>query len=257
MSHTVIIDLPNVAHRAAHALRASGKEPHPADIAALAAHIARKALAARERGDGALRILLATDRGRSGRDAIYPDYKDGRAPSTALPWWAEVEALVAAAFDTPILAADGHECDDVIATAATLSPHATLTIVSSDRDLWQLLGLATWVIAPGGAATTAEIFRRQFGFEAPFYPHYKAIAGDASDNIPGVPGLGTKAASALIGQWCSLDAVYRNLHHCTPRVARLLTDHEANARLFLRLATLDRAVPGVAEQLGLGLAVAR
>lgn len=118
--------------------------------------------------------------------------------------------MVKASLDTagvPWLELDAHEGDDVI---ATLADHATaqnrpVTCYSGDRDLYQLLTEQVTVLTPVRQRVTPTEVQTRYGIAADQWPDYRALTGDASDNIPGVPGIGPKRAAALLADGIHLE----------------------------------------------------
>lgn len=97
------------------------------------------------------------------------------------------------------------------------------TIVSSDKDLKQLLSQAVEVFDPMKNKTTRyHDFLKEFGFEPHLLADYLALVGDSSDNVPGVPGIGPKSASELIKKYGSLDEMYANIEHITGALQKKL-----------------------------------
>jgi DNA polymerase I len=199
------------------------------------------------------------DAGLSDRDTQYAEYKANRV---ALEDAAQqdfdrgverVEALLRAQ-RIPLLEAPGFEADDVIATLAhqAVAAGINVVVVSPDKDLVQLVRPGVWILNPyhGRPGATTEKWydvhtaHERLGVPPHQVVDYLALVGDASDNVPGVPGIGDKGAAALLGQWGSLDAIYANLDHVTPpRAQKALRAAEAEARLSYALTTVKTDVP--------------
>lgn len=148
----------------------------------------------------------------------------------------------------------GFEADDIIGTVAGLCDKKgdDCVVVTGDKDSFQLITATTRVkhvkSRMGQTETkdyTPEVFREEYGFEPVRIIDLKALMGDASDNIPGVKGVGEKTAMGLIQAYGSLDGVYENL--ATPDIKdslrTKLTEGLDMARLSFELATIDTAVP--------------
>lgn len=130
----------------------------------------------------------------------------------------------------PALEHPGYEADDIIATiveqkSENYVPWTGVTIVSSDKDLKQLL--REWVKqfdAMKNILSTAKSFEDEYGFAPSAMVDYLSLVGDASDNIPGVRGVGKKWAATLIAEYGSLDRVYENLHTFTDSLRNKLEE---------------------------------
>lgn len=148
----------------------------------------------------------------------------------------------------------GYEADDIIATMASADSKA-VTVVTGDRDMVQLVSDRVGVLLTvnGGMdkwpLLTPELALERFGVHPSVYVDFAALRGDASDGIPGIPGIGPKTASALITHFGSLDAVLdaasSGIHSkpLTPRIAGLLVDHAAQARLARLVSTAASDAP--------------
>ncbi len=148
----------------------------------------------------------------------------------------------------------GYEADDLLGTISAACNRAgdLCVIVTGDRDSLQLLGAGTTVrlvTTKMGQTTsrnyTAELFAEEYGFPPENLVDLKALMGDASDNIPGVPGVGEKTAAALIGQFHTLENLYQNLNCDTVKnaVRKKLEAGRELALLSYRLAKIDRNAP--------------
>jgi DNA polymerase-1 len=160
---------------------------------------------------------------------------------------------IVAALSIPIVEMPGFEADDVIGTLAGKAVEAGLdvVVVTGDIDTLQLVGphVRAFINRRGISETTvydvAKVEER-FGFDPPLVADYKALQGDPSDNIPGVPGVGEKTAMSLIQQYGPLEAILEALPRMKPgRVQRNLAEHAEQARLSKRMATIrcDLDVP--------------
>ena len=111
----------------------------------------------------------------------------------------------------PCLQIDGYEADDILATLVD-APDLHHYVYSSDKDLKQLVcDTVTIVDAMKQNQTTPESFRAEFGFDPVYMLDYLSLIGDASDNVPGVSGIGPKTAQKLIAEFQTLDNLYSNL----------------------------------------------
>jgi DNA polymerase-1 len=186
------------------------------------------------------------------RHVQYAEYKAQR-PETPqglrdqFPW---VRRLMEA-FNVPIFEVDGYEADDVLGTICRQAAEQDIEtiILTGDADTLQLV--SPWVRVALNRSTQDRVIydevavRERYGGLSPRQqPEIKALQGDASDNIRGVPGIGAKTAIKLIQDYGSIDGLYANLHAVLPpRIRELLTDHEAEARQGLELTTIVKDVP--------------
>jgi 5'-3' exonuclease len=149
------------------------------------------------------------------RNRIYPPYKANRepAPPDLKEQFARCRAMCPV-LGVAVYGSSEYEADDIIGTLASKmrSRGYRATIVTKDKDLAQLVrpGDCFWDYTAGERYGYADIEAR-FGVQAERIPDYLALAGDAVDNIPGVPGIGKKTAAALLGHFPSLEAIYENL----------------------------------------------
>jgi len=191
------------------------------------------------------------------RFALHSAYKGNRQERDAA--FTSQHGLVrkaAGALALPCVEPPGHEADDVIATIARKGNEAGLdvTIFTNDKDFMQLLrpGLSIFDWLKGRYLTEDDCLAK-FGVAPRLVPHVQALWGDAIDNIPGVPGVGTVNGRKLINRWGGLEEALAGLAAsescgCTPQIrAAILANAEA-ARLSLQLATLyDNADDDVPE----------
>jgi len=150
--------------------------------------------------------------------------------------------------------ARGYEADDVIATLAAAAT-TPATVVTGDRDMVQLVSDRVRVLLTvnGGMEKwpllTPALALERFGVHPSAYVDFAALRGDASDGIPGIPGIGPKTASALIAHYGSLDAVLEaatsgaTTKPLTPRIAGLLVDHADQARRARLVSTASIDAP--------------
>ena len=147
------------------------------------------------------------------RTDFYPDYKAHRpeAPEDLRPQFPLIREAVHA-FEIPCLEQAGYEADDLIATYARLAceAKATTTIVSSDKDLMQLVGNGVIMY---DTMKDRRIGREQviekFGVGPEKVIEVQALIGDSTDNVPGVPGIGVKTAAQLIGEYGDLETLLK------------------------------------------------
>jgi len=184
------------------------------------------------------------------RRELYPEYKANRPPTPEelIPQFPLMRAAVAAC-DVAGLELDGFEADDLIATYARLATAAgaRVTIVSSDKDLMQLVGPQVTMLDPlKNRVIDAAAVREKFGVGPERVVDVQALCGDASDNVPGVPGIGIKTAAQLIEEYGDLDTLLARAGEIRqPKRRQTLLDHAALARLSRDLVQLrdDLAPP--------------
>ena len=150
-------------------------------------------------------------------------------------------------FRVPVITKDGFEADDIIGTLAKQADDAggfETFMVTPDKDFAQLVSPTTWMYKPARAGSDPEILGvdevlENWGIVRPDQViDILGLAGDASDNIPGVPGIGPKTAQKLIDQFDSVDGVLENLEQLKGKQKENLTNHADNARLSRELATI-------------------
>ena len=183
------------------------------------------------------------------------DYKAQRKPMPPeLAMQLPVMKQVLSAMSVPCYELAGYEADDLIGTISRKCQAAgwDCVIVTGDKDSLQLITDRTKVklvsTRMGQTTTkdmTPETFREQYGFDPIHRIDLKALMGDTSDNIPGVPGVGEKTAMALVQQYGDIDALYRRLPDidAKPNVIRKLTEGEESARHSYWLATIVTDAP--------------
>jgi len=154
------------------------------------------------------------------------------------------------AFGIPIFEKEGYEADDLIGTLAKLGERENfgVSIVSSDLDMLQLVNsqIEVLVTLKGVTKTVTygrEEVKKRYEIEPEQLIDLKALKGDASDNIPGVPGFGEKTSSALIKKFGSLEELFRRIEELPPLQKELLLTHQEQARLSKELVTIDTSVP--------------
>ena len=185
-------------------------------------------------------------------DAEYKAQRKPMPPELAMQL--PVMKQVLSAMSVPCYELAGYEADDLIGTISRKCQAAgwDCVIVTGDKDSLQLITDRTKVklvsTRMGQTTTkdmTPETFREQYGFDPIHMIDLKALMGDTSDNIPGVPGVGEKTAMALVQQYGDIDALYRRLPDidAKPNVIRKLTEGEESARHSYWLATIVTDAP--------------
>ncbi len=178
------------------------------------------------------------------RTQMYPDYKAHRPdpPDDLKPQFKFIREAVQA-FDLPCLEQDGFEADDLIATYVRQATEAgaTATIVSSDKDLMQLVGdgVVMFDTMKDKKIGRAEVIEK-FGVPPEKVIEVQALIGDSTDNVPGVPGIGVKTAAQLIGEYGDLETLLARAGEIKQEKRRqTLIDNADKARLSKQLVTLD------------------
>lgn len=185
---------------------------------------------------------------RTFRMDIFPEYKATRraTPDDLKPQFPLLREAVSA-FGMAQVECDGFEADDLLATYARLAREAgaSVTIVSADKDLMQLVGTGVDIFDPmKQRSVESEQVAEKFGVAPDKVVDVQALAGDASDNVPGVRGIGIKTAAALINEYGSLENLLDNLDSVKQIKRReVLTADADNARMSKRLVTLDAFAP--------------
>ncbi|MEX0839034.1 MAG: DNA polymerase I [Parvibaculum sp.] len=182
------------------------------------------------------------------RNDIYPAYKANRLepPEDLKPQFALVRDATRA-FGVPSIEMLGYEADDLIATYARLAHEAgaRVTIVSSDKDLMQLVNDRVDMLDTMKLKTIArEQVIEKFGVPPEKVVDVQALAGDSTDNVPGVPGIGIKTAAQLIGEYGDLETLLSRATEIKQQKRREnLIEFAEQARVSRRLVELDNNVP--------------
>lgn len=182
------------------------------------------------------------------RNDIYAEYKGTRkeTPEDLIPQFPLIREACQA-FSVPTTQLEGFEADDLIAAYARLAVEQGMevVIVSSDKDLMQLVGPHIQLYDPlKNVFIDAEKVKEKFGVEPEQVIDVQALAGDTSDNIPGVPGIGVKTAAALIEEFGDLETLLTQASSIKQEKRRdSLMAYADQARLSKRLVTLDDKAP--------------
>ena len=181
------------------------------------------------------------------RNKLYPDYKAHRppAPDDLIPQFALIREAVRA-FDLPCLEQGGFEADDLIATYAREAGErgATTTIVSSDKDLMQLVTdkVTMYDTMKDRRIGIPEVIEK-FGVPPEKVVEVQALAGDSTDNVPGVPGIGIKTAAQLIVEYGDLETLLLRAGEIKqPKRREALIENAEKARISRQLVLLDDKV---------------
>ncbi|WP_020179706.1 DNA polymerase I [Methylopila sp. M107] len=182
------------------------------------------------------------------RKDFYADYKANRSepPEDLIPQFPLIRHATRA-FSIATLEQAGYEADDLIATYARLAAEAgaEVTIVGSDKDLFQLVGGGVTMLDPVKDKRIGpdEVFEK-FGVGPEKMIDLQALAGDSVDNVPGVPGIGAKTAAQLLGEYGDLETLLERAHEIKqPKRRENLIANADLARISKRLVTLETNVP--------------
>ena len=182
------------------------------------------------------------------RNEIYKDYKANRddAPEDLVPQFEYIRKSVKA-FNLPSIELLNYEADDLIATYSKkiISEGAKVTIISSDKDLMQLVSDKVRLYDPMKSKILGEkeVFEK-FGVKPNQVVDVQSLAGDSSDNVPGVPGIGIKTAAELINKYKNLDVLLKNAAEIKQNKRReSLIANRDKALLSRKLVTLKDDVP--------------
>ena len=182
------------------------------------------------------------------RNEIYSDYKANRseAPDDLAPQFEYIRKSVIA-FNLPSVDLFNYEADDLIATYTEkiLAKGAKVTIVSSDKDLMQLYKKDVRLFDPmKNKFITPEDIVSKFGVDSKKVIDVQSLAGDSSDNVPGVPGIGVKTAAELINKYGTLEELLKNTHEIKQNKRReTLIENKDKAIISKKLVTLKKDTP--------------
>ena len=182
------------------------------------------------------------------RNDIYSEYKANRTetPEDLIPQFEYIRKAVKA-FSLPSIELINYEADDLLATYAKkiVAAGARVTVISSDKDLMQLVSEKIRLYDPmkNKVLGEKEVFEK-FGVKPNQVIDVQSLAGDSSDNIPGVPGIGVKTAAELINRYKTLDILLKNIKEITQNKRReTLLENKDKAILSKKLVTLKDDVP--------------
>jgi len=182
------------------------------------------------------------------RNEIYYNYKSNRpeAPEDLVPQFEYIRKSVQA-FNLPSIELINYEADDLIATYSEqiLKEGAKVTIITSDKDLMQLYKKNVRIYDPmKNKFISNEDIDKKFGVLPEKVVDVQALAGDSSDNVPGVPGIGVKTAAELINQYGTLDNLLKNAGEIKQNKRReTLLENKDKAIISKKLVTLKKDVP--------------
>lgn len=247
----LIIDSHSLAHRAFHALKDTNMRTTAGLPTSAVYGVATMVLRLLE-DEQPTHLVVAEDLGKTFRHEVYADYKGTRKELdedllVQFPYIKEFYESMGAT----VLGVDGYEADDVIGTMARAAQEAGLPvcIVTGDQDAFQLIGDGVCVYYTRRGITdlvrvTAEYLQKKYGLTPRQWADFKALKGDPSDNIPGIPGIGEKTAVKLLHTFESLDAMLAHPEQiANERLQKLLVSHREDAQRWRELVTIRRDVP--------------
>lgn len=244
--HLVLVDGSGFIFRAFHALPPM-TSPEGVPVNAVYGFTNMLARLLRDHVGTHLAVLFDASR-QTFRSDIYPQYKAHRPepPEDLRPQFSLIREATQA-FNVPGIELPGWEADDLIASyaVAVRKMGGTCTIISSDKDLMQLVGQGVCMLDPIKQTPIgpAEV-ETKFGVPPEKVVDVQALMGDPTDNVPGVPGIGPKTASALINEFGTLENVLASAPDMKKSKKRdMLIEHAQAARLSLQLVTLATDVP--------------
>ncbi len=195
-------------------------------------------------------MIVAFDKGKTFRHKEYKDYKAGRkeTPQELIEQIPVAKKLLTY-MGIKYYECDNYEADDIIGTFASYceqDDNFVGTIISSDRDLLQLISsnIDMKLLKQKDYIRYNEVsFREEYQLDPIKIIDLKALMGDASDNIPGVAGIGEKTALKLLQNYGDLDGVYRHAEEQTPKLKEKLLNDKENAYMSYHLATIKKDIP--------------
>ncbi len=196
-------------------------------------------------------VVVALDpKGKTFRHTQFAEYKGTRRDTPQeLISQLETSREMIKALNIPALEVDGFEADDIVGTISFRAENQgyQTIIVTGDRDNLQLVDENVTVMMPGirGAEATfydPPLVNEKYGFEPKQLIDYKALAGDSSDNIPGVPGIGDKTATLLVQRFGSVEVLENKLEEVEEKYRKKLEPNLEQMRLCKWLATIKRDV---------------
>ena len=249
--HVFLVDGSGYIFRAYHAIRFEPRTPDGTHVNAVYGfcNMLWKLLKEMKPEERPTHLAVIFDKSeKTFRTEMYKDYKAHRPPppDDLIPQFPLIRDAVRA-FEIPCLEQAGYEADDLIATYTRIACEAgaTATIVSSDKDLMQLVNdcVIMYDTMKDARIGIAEVIEK-FGVPPAKVIEVQALIGDTSDNVPGVPGIGVKTAAQLIGEYGDLETLLKRAGEIKQEKRRqALIDSAEAARISKKLVTLDDRVP--------------
>ena len=250
--HLYLVDGSGYLFRAYHALPPLTRKSDGLPVGAVSGYcnMIWKLLRDMKAGDAPSHLAVIFDASeQTFRNDIYKEYKAHRppAPEDLIPQFPLVREATRA-FGISCIEMGGYEADDLIATYArmALNAGARCTIVSSDKDLMQLVvdgKIELFDTMKNKRIASAEVMEK-FGVAPDKVVQVQALAGDSTDNVPGVRGIGIKTAAELIGQYGDIETLLKRAGEIKQNKRReTIQENAENARISLKLVTLEDKVP--------------
>lgn len=185
------------------------------------------------------------------RKDLFPEYKEGRQPTPEdfkpqIPLVKEFVRLLG----YPVLELEGVEADDLLASMAEtiLKSGGEVVLLTADKDFLQLLKPGVSILKPVKGISEFEkldggTFLERFGFSPENFVTWLSLTGDSVDNIPGIPGVGEKTASSLVGRFNTVEELLANLDQLPLKIAEKLRTGEDRLKLNVELVTLKKDLP--------------
>lgn len=249
--HLHLIDGSAFIFRAYHALPPLTRKSDGLPVGAVSGFVnmLQKYVDGNNGSDAATHVAVIFDySGKSFRNDLYPLYKAQRppAPEDLVPQF-PLTREATRAFNIACHEVEGYEADDIIATLARQARDAggRVTIVSSDKDLMQLVGGGVEMLDPmKNKRIDRDGVIEKFGVGPERVVDVQALAGDSVDNVPGAPGIGLKTAAQLIQEYGDLDTLLARAEEIKqPKRREVLTGHKEQILLSRTLVTLDDRTP--------------
>ena len=261
------VDAPSLLHRNHHARAETGLRDRQGQPAWALHGMLRQILDAIDQFAPDAVLFGLDDRTSSVREQMYPGYKAGRAPKDAsLVSQLERAGALLDALGLHTVTPPGLEADDVNASAAAWAERSgwNCVIITSDRDSFAHISAHTRVLRliNGGINASPLLdparLHALYGIAAEHYLEFAALRGDASDNLPGVPGIGEKTAPVLLSEMGSMRAVWADIDHCEGvNLVATLDSYceEAGQRRIGEMVRRRLAAPGARERYEFNLAL--
>lgn len=242
-----LVDAHNFLHRNYHALpkltTSNGLE-----VGALYGFVRWLIKMLREQNPAYVAVCFDSPGGCARRKALWPEYKGTRKkPDEALVSQLSLARTLVQELGLAVVAKPGVEADDLMAFLATkaAAQQVPSVLATTDKDVYQFLSEFIHIWPAGGkdGFKGPEAAREKFGVDVPFLPDYFSIVGDASDNVPGIRGVGPKSALDLIQKFGHLEDIIRAAHNDSPDIkpalAKKILEHEGEALLSKQLVQFD------------------
>ena len=249
--HLHLIDGSGFIFRAYHALPPLTRKSDGLPVGAISGfcNMLFKFVEDQKGSDAPTHVAVVFDhKGKTFRSAIYDQYKANRppAPEDLVPQF-PLTRTATRAFNLCCLEVEGYEADDIMATLAVQARDAgaRVSIISSDKDLMQLVGGGVEMIDPmKNTRIGPEQVEAKFGVGPDRVIDVQSLAGDSVDNVPGAPGIGIKTAALLINEYGDLETLLARAEEIKqPKRRQTLIDHADQIRVSRELVTLKLDTP--------------